>query len=217
MVRAERVYPRSPQKRTNGAGLPDPTLIFCSVAGSRIRHGKEDSSLANKIELRKIRNIGIIAHIDAGKTTTTERILYYTGRIYKMGEVHDGNAVMDWMDQERERGITITAAATTAAWREHQINIIDTPGVGLYGGSRALVASAGRRRGRFRRGCWRGGAIGDGLATGRSLRCTKDLFRQQDGPERRGLDRTIGMIEKRLGAHPVLLQLPVGHEDGFRV
>ncbi|MGI5836789.1 MAG: GTP-binding protein, partial [Chloroflexota bacterium] len=84
--------------------------------------------MANKIELRKIRNIGIIAHIDAGKTTTTERILYYTGRIYKMGEVHDGNAVMDWMDQERERGITITAAATTAAWREHQINIIDTPG-----------------------------------------------------------------------------------------
>src|SRR5512133_3826300 len=78
--------------------------------------------------LARTRNIGIMAHIDAGKTTTTERILYYTGRTYKMGEVHDGTAVMDWMEQERERGITITSAATTCYWREHQINIIDTPG-----------------------------------------------------------------------------------------
>jgi len=78
--------------------------------------------------LSKIRNIGIIAHIDAGKTTTTERILYYTGKIYKMGEVHEGTAVMDWMEQERERGITITSAATTCFWKDHQINIIDTPG-----------------------------------------------------------------------------------------
>ena len=78
--------------------------------------------------LEDIRNIGIIAHIDAGKTTVTERILYYTGRTYKMGEVHEGTAVMDWMDQERERGITITAAATTCYWRDHRINIIDTPG-----------------------------------------------------------------------------------------
>src|SRR5438093_12833779 len=80
------------------------------------------------IELERTRNIGIIAHIDAGKTTTTERILYYTGRTYKIGEVHDGTAVMDWMAQERERGITITAAATTAEWRDHRVNIIDTPG-----------------------------------------------------------------------------------------
>ena len=78
--------------------------------------------------LEKTRNIGIIAHIDAGKTTTTERILYYTGRIYKIGEVHEGSATMDWMEQERERGITITAAATTAEWKDHHINIIDTPG-----------------------------------------------------------------------------------------
>ena len=77
---------------------------------------------------RRTRNIGIIAHIDAGKTTTTERILYYTGRIYKIGEVHEGSATMDWMEQERERGITITAAATTAEWKDHRINIIDTPG-----------------------------------------------------------------------------------------
>ena len=76
----------------------------------------------------RVRNIGIIAHIDAGKTTVTERILFYTGRTYKIGEVHEGTAVMDWMDQERERGITITAAATTCEWNDHQINIIDTPG-----------------------------------------------------------------------------------------
>src|SRR5688572_33041742 len=80
------------------------------------------------IPLERIRNIGIIAHIDAGKTTVTERILYYTGRTYKIGEVHEGTAVMDWMEQERERGITITAAATTAEWADHTINIIDTPG-----------------------------------------------------------------------------------------
>src|SRR6184192_1256346 len=80
------------------------------------------SSLANT------RNIGIMAHIDAGKTTTTERILYYTGRTYKIGEVHEGAAVIDWMEQEQERGITITSAATTAQWKDHRINIIDTPG-----------------------------------------------------------------------------------------
>ena len=78
--------------------------------------------------LQRRRNIGIISHIDAGKTTVTERILYYTGLTHKLGEVHDGQAVMDWMQQERERGITISAAATTCAWRQHQITIIDTPG-----------------------------------------------------------------------------------------
>ena len=79
-------------------------------------------------DLKKVRNIGIMAHIDAGKTTTTERILFYTGITYKIGEVHEGTAVMDWMEQEQERGITITSAATTCFWREHRINIIDTPG-----------------------------------------------------------------------------------------
>ena len=80
------------------------------------------------VPLKRFRNIGIAAHIDAGKTTTTERILYYTGRLHRMGEVHDGTATMDYMEQEQERGITITSAATTCFWREHQINIIDTPG-----------------------------------------------------------------------------------------
>src|SRR5207302_940248 len=84
--------------------------------------------MARTTPIGRIRNIGIIAHIDAGKTTVTERILYYTGRTYKIGEVHEGTAVMDYMEQERERGITITAAATTAEWKGHQVNIIDTPG-----------------------------------------------------------------------------------------
>src|SRR5688572_32888094 len=84
--------------------------------------------MARPVEIERIRNIGIIAHIDAGKTTVTERVLYYTGVTYKIGEVHEGTATMDWMDQERERGITITSAATTAEWNDHVVNIIDTPG-----------------------------------------------------------------------------------------
>src|SRR5437762_11701192 len=84
--------------------------------------------MARQVALEKTRNIGIMAHIDAGKTTTTERILYYTGITHKMGEVHEGTAVMDWMEQEQERGITITSAATTCFWNDHRINIIDTPG-----------------------------------------------------------------------------------------
>src|SRR6266480_4010729 len=95
-------------------------------------------SMPRKFTLQNTRNIGIMAHIDAGKTTTTERILYYTGRTYKMGEVHEGAAVMDWMAQEQERGITITSAATTCEWEGHRINIIDTPD------EFADVAQAGR-------------------------------------------------------------------------
>ncbi|MCP5111996.1 MAG: GTP-binding protein, partial [bacterium] len=84
--------------------------------------------MARTVPIERMRNIGITAHIDAGKTTTTERILYYTGRTHKIGEVHDGTAVMDWMEQEQERGITITSAATTGEWGACEINIIDTPG-----------------------------------------------------------------------------------------
>ena len=86
------------------------------------------TTTATQVALDRVRNIGIMAHIDAGKTTTTERILYYTGRTHKLGEVHEGAATMDWMAQEQERGITITSAATTAVWRDHRVNIIDTPG-----------------------------------------------------------------------------------------
>src|ERR1700712_5722677 len=103
-------------------GGPHAGPFFCSRPG--IKH----SDMPRQFSLEKTRNIGIMAHIDAGKTTTTERILYYTGRTHKMGEVHEGAAVMDWMEQEQERGITITSAATTAQWKDHRINIIDTPG-----------------------------------------------------------------------------------------
>ena len=110
--------------------------------------------------LERIRNIGIIAHIDAGKTTVTERVLFYTGRTYKIGEVHEGTAVMDWMAQERERGITITSAATTAEWRDHQINIIDTPGhVDFTVEVERSSARTGRWRRRIRCGRRRGAAV----------------------------------------------------------
>ncbi len=168
-------------------------------------------------QLERIRNIGIIAHIDAGKTTTTERILYYTGRIYKIGEVHEGTAVMDWMEQERERGITITAAATTAEWREHRINIIDTPGhvdftVEVERSLRVLD----------------GGVVVLDAVAGVEPQ-SETVWRQADRygvpricfinkMDRVGADfwRTIEMIRDRLGAEPVPIQLPIGEEAAFR-
>ena len=93
---------------------------------------KASSAKQREVDLSLYRNIGIMAHIDAGKTTTTERILYYTGKSYKIGEVHEGGATMDWMEQEQERGITITSAATTCSWKDHRINIIDTPGMCFF-------------------------------------------------------------------------------------
>jgi len=167
-------------------------------------------------DLAIIRNIGIMAHIDAGKTTTTERILYYTGRSYKMGEVHDGNAVMDWMEQEQERGITITSAATTCAWNDHQINIIDTPGhvdftVEVERSLRVLD-----------------GAIAVFCAVGGVEPQSETVWRQADRyaiprlafinkMDRVGanFDRCLEMMTDRLGANPLPLQLPVGKEAGF--
>ena len=167
--------------------------------------------------LERLRNIGIIAHIDAGKTTTTERILFYTGRTYKMGEVHEGTAVMDWMAQERERGITITAAATTCSWRDHQINIIDTPGhvdftVEVERSLRVLDG---------------GVVVFDGVAGVEPQ--SETVWRQADRydvpricfvnkMDRAGadLDRTVAMIRERLGAQPVVVQLPLGIEASFR-
>src|SRR5581483_510812 len=155
-------------------------------------------------DLARTRNIGIIAHIDAGKTTTTERILYYTGKTYKIGEVHEGTAVMDWMEQERERGITITAAATTAEWNNHKINIIDTPGHVDF----TVVV------------------VFDGVAGVEPQ--SETVWRQADRYnvpricfvnklDRTGADfwRTVDMIRDRLGAHPVPLQLPIGRESSF--
>ena len=160
--------------------------------------------------LERIRNIGIIAHIDAGKTTATERILYYTGLTYKIGEVDEGTAVMDWMEQERERGITITAAAITCYWRDHRINIIDTPGHVDFTAEveRSLRVLDG------------GVVLFDGVAGVEAQ--SETVWRQADKyhvpricfvnkMERLGADfhRTVSMIEGRLKATPLPVQLPV--------
>ena len=169
------------------------------------------------VPLQVLRNIGIIAHIDAGKTTVTERILYYTGRTYKMGEVHDGTAVMDWMEQERERGITITAAATTAYWRDHQINIIDTPGHVDFTAEveRSLRVLDG------------GVVVFDAVAGVEPQ--SETVWRQADKyqvpricfvnkMDRTGASfwRTFDMIKDRLGANPVAVQIPIGVEASFK-
>ena len=142
--------------------------------------------MPREIPIERYRNIGIMAHIDAGKTTTTERILYYTGKSYKIGEVHEGTATMDWMEQEQERGITITSAATTAFWNDHRINIIDTPGhVDFTIEVERSLARARRRGGGVRRCGRRRAAVGDRVAPGRQVRRAAHLLLQQDGPHRR--------------------------------
>ncbi|MBI5303545.1 MAG: elongation factor G [Chloroflexi bacterium] len=172
--------------------------------------------MARLVPLEKIRNIGVIAHIDAGKTTVSERILYFTGKTYKIGEVHDGTAVMDWMVQERERGITITAAATTTLWRDHQINLIDTPGHIDFTAEvqRSLRVLDG------------GIVVFDAVAGVQPQ--SETVWRQADrfGVPRlafvnkmdrvgANFERTIQMITDRLGAHPVAIQIPIGAEAGF--
>ncbi|MDF2752821.1 MAG: translation elongation factor [Gaiellaceae bacterium] len=167
--------------------------------------------------LEKVRNIGIMAHIDAGKTTTTERILYYTGRIHKTGEVHEGAATMDWMAQEQERGITITSAATTAFWRDFRVNIIDTPGhvdftVEVERSLRVLDGAI---------------AVFDGVAGVEPQ--SETVWRQADRyqvpriafinkMDRTGADffASVQSMVDRLGAHPVPVQLPIGQEEHFR-
>ena len=175
---------------------------------------EEPRKEASATNLAKTRNIGIMAHIDAGKTTTTERILYYTGRLRNMGEVHDGAATMDWMDQERERGITITSAATTSFWRDHRINIIDTPGhvdftVEVERSLRVLD-----------------GSVAIFCAVGGVEPQSETVWRQADKYvvpriayvnkiDRVGADfhQVVDMMHERLGANAVPLQLPIGSGD----
>ena len=169
------------------------------------------------VSIARVRNIGIMAHIDAGKTTTTERILYYTGRSHKIGEVHDGAAVMDWMEQEQERGITITAAATTCIWNDHKINIIDTPGHVDF------TIEVER--------CLRvlDGVIAIFCAVGGVEPQTETVWHQAEHysipriafinkMDRIGADfeRVIDMMADRLGANPLPVQIPVGSEDQFQ-
>ncbi len=172
--------------------------------------------MARDVQLEKIRNIGIMAHIDAGKTTTTERILFYAGKIHRMGEVHDGAATMDWMEQERERGITITSAATTCYWKNHRINIIDTPGhvdftVEVERSLRVLD-----------------GAIALFCAVGGVEPQSETVWRQADRYKVpriafiNKMDRVganffgaLDMIKERLGANVVPVQIPIGEGDMF--
>ena len=173
-------------------------------------------SVVEKIDLATVRNIGIMAHIDAGKTTTTERILFYTGIPYKIGEVHEGAATMDWMEQEQERGITITSAATTCMWKDHLINIIDTPGhvdftVEVERLLRVLDGAV---------------AVFDGVAGVEPQ--SETVWRQADRYnvpricfvnklDRTGasFDRCVDMIKSRLNATPLVLQIPIGLEGDF--
>ena len=167
-------------KRRRGAGSP--TAVQPQL------HAHE---MARTFPLEKTRNIGIMAHIDAGKTTTTERILFYTGRTHKMGEVHEGAAVMDWMEQEQERGITITSAATACEWDGPSDQHHRHPGPRrLHGRGRALAARARRRDRDLRLGRRRRAAVGDRLAPGRQVPRPADRLRQQDGPDRRRLRAT---------------------------
>ncbi len=172
--------------------------------------------MARKYQLEKLRNIGIIAHIDAGKTTTTERILYYTGVSHKIGEVHEGTATMDWMEQEKERGITITSASTTCFWRSHMINIIDTPGhvdftVEVERALRVLD-----------------GAVGVFCAVGGVEPQSETVWRQADKyhvprvafvnkMDRTGADffSVVGEINEKLNGNPLVMQLPIGSESDF--
>src|ERR1700704_3528227 len=173
--------------------------------------------MARSFPLEKTRNIGIMAHIDAGKTTTTERILYYTGKSHKMGEVHEGAATMDWMEQEQERGITITSAATTCEWADHRINIIDTPGhvdftVEVERSLRVLDGAI---------------ALFDSVAGVEPQ--SETVWRQADKysvpriayinkMDRIGADfeRGVQTMRDRLGANPLPIQIPIGEESDFR-
>src|SRR6478735_7614321 len=193
---------------------PRPTGPSAISSGSQSR--SVGNTVARQVPLARTRNIGIIAHIDAGKTTVTERILFYTKKIYKLGEVHEGAATMDWMPQEQERGITITAAATTAFWGDHRINIIDTPGhvdftVEVERSLRVLDGAV---------------VVFDGVAGVEPQ--SETVWRQADKYsvpricfinklDRTGADfwRCVDMIVDRLGARPVPIQLPIGAEDRF--
>ncbi len=186
------------------------------IADCRLQIADWSMTMVREFPLERTRNIGIIAHIDAGKTTTTERILFYTGKTYKMGEVDEGTTVTDWMEQERERGITITAAATTCFWRDHQINIIDTPGhidftVEVQRSLRVLDG---------------GVVLFDGVAGVEPQ--SETVWRQANRyrvpricfvnkMDRVGADfwRTIDMIREQLAADPVAVQIPIGVEDSF--
>ncbi len=173
--------------------------------------------MPRQVTLEKIRNIGIMAHIDAGKTTTTERILFYTGKVHKMGETHEGSAVMDWMEQEQERGITITSAATTCYWKGHRINIIDTPGhvdftVEVERSLRVLDGSVAVF-------CAKGGVEPQSETVWRQAdkyKVPRIAYINKMDIVGADFENVISMMKERLGANPVPIQIPMGSEENFR-
>ncbi|MHA7839935.1 MAG: elongation factor G, partial [bacterium] len=172
--------------------------------------------MPRSVQLSQIRNIGIMAHIDAGKTTTTERILFYTGVNYKIGEVHDGAATMDWMQQEQERGITITSAATTCTWKDHRINIIDTPGHVDF--TVEVERSLRVLDGVIAVFCGVGGVEPQSETVWRQAdkyRVPRIAFVNKMDRMGANFENVVSMIEDRLGARPLPLQLPIGSEDAF--
>ncbi len=172
--------------------------------------------MARKTPLDRVRNIGIMAHIDAGKTTTTERILYYTGVNYKMGEVHDGAATMDWMQQEQERGITITSAATTCEWKDHRINIIDTPGHVDF--TMEVERSLRVLDGAVAVFCGVGGVEPQSETVWRQAdryRVPRVAFVNKMDRQGADFERVLSMMKSRLATRPVPVQLPIGSEDAF--
>ncbi|NLG37349.1 MAG: elongation factor G [Clostridiales bacterium] len=173
--------------------------------------------MAREIPIERVRNVGIMAHIDAGKTTTTERILFYTGKVHRMGEVHEGAATMDWMEEEQQRGITITSAATTAYWRDHRVNIIDTPGhvdftIEVERSLRVLDGAVAVF-------CGKGGVESQSETVWRQAdRYGVPRIAYVNKMDIRGADflRVVGMLRDRLGANPLPVQLPIGAEEDFR-
>src|SRR6202008_4019550 len=205
-------------RRPAPVGSSEPTAS--ASTDSQLRNRKSETSVAQKdvlTDLSKVRNFGIMAHIDAGKTTTTERILYYTGVNYKMGEVHEGAATMDWMEQEQEPGITITSPGTPSCWRNQRINIIATPGhvdftVEVERSLRVLDGAV---------------AVFDAVAAVQPQ--SETVWRQADKyrvpriafinkMDRTGADfeHSIKTMRHRLAAHPVPIQCPIGKEDAFQ-
>src|SRR5512146_2392660 len=177
--------------------------------------------MARQEPLNRFRNIGIMAHIDAGKTTTTERILYYTGVSHKIGEVHEGTATMDWMEQEQERGITITSAATTCFWKrnkqEHRINIIDTPGHVDF--TMEVERSLRVLDGAIALFCSVAGVEPQSATVSRQADkygVPRICFINKMDKMGADFERAIDTIRKRLNAHPVAIQLPIGQEDKFK-
>ena len=173
--------------------------------------------MAREFSLAKTRNIGIMAHIDAGKTTTTERILYYTGIVHKIGEVHEGAATMDWMEQEQERGITITSAATTCQWKEHRINIIDTPGhvdftveversLRVLDGSVAVFSAKGGVEPQSET-VWRQAS---------NYGVPRIAYVNKMDTVGADFFNVVDMMKSRLGANSVAIQVPIGSEDTFK-